>query len=328
MGEERQVSAVVVAYNRAKLLRECLDAIAAQTRPVQRVIVIDNASTDDSAHIAQQHPVVDRVIPLSENTGGAGGFCAGIAHALAYKELESQDFIWIMDDDTIPTADALAQLLIAGQTYPGSPALLAYKAQWTDGSEHPMNAHRERPLISPGRKRIARDLGMRQVRAASFVSILVEVAQVRRSGLPIADYFIWNDDLEYTARLLKHRIGLYVPASVVVHKTRAAASATDDPGDRFYYETRNKIWFLLRSRGLLPLDRLLYGGSTIVRWFRMWLSSGEKKKMLRLGVKGVTDGVLSGPRPNEEVFASDPETAKLVAACENAARVKADKQHG
>ena len=98
MGEERQVSAVVVAYNRAKLLRECLDAIAAQTRPVQRVIVIDNASTDDSAHIAQQHPVVDRVIPLSENTGGAGGFCAGIAHALAYKELESQDFIWIMDD--------------------------------------------------------------------------------------------------------------------------------------------------------------------------------------------------------------------------------------
>ena len=71
---------------------------------------------------------------------------------------------------------------------------------------------------------------MRQVRAASFVSILVEVAQVRRNGLPSADYFIWNDDLEYTARLLKHRIGLYVPASVVVHKTRAAASATDDPG--------------------------------------------------------------------------------------------------
>ncbi|MDU1223904.1 glycosyltransferase family 2 protein [Varibaculum cambriense] len=328
MRGECQVFAVVVAYNRAKLLRECLDAIAAQTRPVQRVIVIDNASTDESARIAQQHPVVDRVITLSENTGGAGGFCAGIAHALAYKELENHDFIWIMDDDTIPTPAALEELLAAGQRYPGSPALLASKAQWTDGTEHPMNAHRERPLISPDRKQIARRLGLRQVRAASFVSILVEVAQVCRSGLPIADYFIWNDDLEYTARLLKNRIGLYVPASVVVHKTRAAASATDDPGDRFYYETRNKIWFLLRSRGLLTLDRVLYGGSMLVRWFRMWLSSGEKKKMLRLGVKGVADGVLSGPRPNEEIFVSDPDTAKLVAACENASRVKADKRHG
>ena len=328
MRGECQVFAVVVAYNRAKLLRECLDAIAGQVRPVQRVIVIDNASTDDSARIAQQHPVVDRVIELSENTGGAGGFCAGIAHALAFKELKNQDFIWIMDDDTIPTPDALAQLLEAGQRYPGSPALLASQAQWIDGSEHPMNAHQERPLLSPDRKRIAQRLGLRQVRAASFVSILVEVAQVRRSGLPIADYFIWNDDLEYTARLLKNRIGLYVPTSVVVHKTRAAAGATDDPGDRFYYETRNKIWFLLRSRGLLCLDRVLYGGSMLVRWFRMWLSSGEKKKMLRLGVKGVTDGLLSGPRPNEEIFASDPETAKLVTACENAVQVRADKKHG
>ncbi len=328
MGEERQVFAVVVAYNRAKLLRECLDAIAAQTRPVQRVVVIDNASTDESAQIAQQHPVVDRVIELSENTGGAGGFCAGIAYALAYKELESHDFIWIMDDDTIPTPDALAQLLQAGKNYPGSPALLASQAQWIDGSEHPMNAHRERPLISSSRKQVARRLGLRQVRAASFVSILVEVAQVRKSGLPIADYFIWNDDLEYTARLLKNRVGLYVPTSVVVHKTRAAASATDDPGDRFYYESRNKIWFLLRSQGLLPLDRVLYGGSMIVRWFRMWLSSGEKKKMLRLGVKGVTDALLSGPRPNEEIFAADPETAKIVVACENATQVRTDKQHG
>ena len=50
--------------------------------------------------------------------------------------------------------------------------------------------------------------------------------------------------------------------------------------------------------------------------------------MLRLGVKGVTDGVLSGPRPNEEVFAADPETANLVAACENAAQVRTDKNHG
>lgn len=324
-GDKRQVCAVVVTYNRAKLLQECLDALAAQTRPVDQVIVVDNASTDDSAQVAEKHPAVSTLVKLSKNTGGAGGFCAGIAHALAAKQLANRDFIWIMDDDTIPTPTALEQLLRAGDDYPGNPAVLASKAEWIDGTEHPMNAHRERPLMSKSLKRAARRIGTRQVRAASFVSILVEVGQVRRCGLPIADYFIWNDDLEYTARLLKDRVGLYVPASIVVHKTKAPASATEAPGDRFFYESRNKIWFLRYSTGLRVKDRVLYGGSMVVRWCRMWLASNEKKKMLKLGAKGVGAGLRSRPRPNVEVFVSDPQTARLVAAFDKTTTVSRAK---
>lgn len=40
------VTAVVVSYNREQLLGECLDGLAVQTRPADRVIVVDNASTD------------------------------------------------------------------------------------------------------------------------------------------------------------------------------------------------------------------------------------------------------------------------------------------
>lgn len=72
---EREVSvvAVVVAYNRRDLLQEALDALAAQTYPLAGVVVVDNLSDDDSEIVASQHPIGAEVLPLTRNTGGAGG---------------------------------------------------------------------------------------------------------------------------------------------------------------------------------------------------------------------------------------------------------------
>ena len=49
-----RVTAVLVAYNRRELLREALEALAAQTRPVDHLIVVDNASDDGSTEVAQE----------------------------------------------------------------------------------------------------------------------------------------------------------------------------------------------------------------------------------------------------------------------------------
>ncbi len=46
MPNKPSVAAVVVTYNRKVLLKECLDALLAQTRPLDSIIVVDNASTD------------------------------------------------------------------------------------------------------------------------------------------------------------------------------------------------------------------------------------------------------------------------------------------
>ena len=40
------VAAVVVTFNRSRLLLECLQALLTQTRPIDRIILVDNASTD------------------------------------------------------------------------------------------------------------------------------------------------------------------------------------------------------------------------------------------------------------------------------------------
>ena len=297
------VTAVVVTYNRAALLAECLDAIAAQTyRPI-RVVVVDNASTDDTETVLSQRGDVDTV-RLAFNTGGAGGFAAGIQAALA----GGCDAVWLLDDDTIPQPDALAELVRARCSYQGAtPSVVASRVVWTDGRDHPMNT----PRTLPGATRDALDaaaaVGARPVRSASFVSVLVDAGVAAERGLPVADYFLWNDDFEYTTRLIRGGVGLYVPTSVVVHKTRVFGSTDADPGDRFYWEVRNKVWMFTRSSSLTPTEKVAYGGSTLTRWIRTFIDSPDRAT-LRDGLRrGLVDAWSAPPRRTDEVLAAASE---------------------
>lgn len=292
------VVAVVVAYNRRELLSQTLDGLLAQSVRPDGVVVIDNASTDGSGELARAHALAPHVITLPTNTGGAGGFAAGIAVAVAEHGAEA---VWIMDDDTIPQPGALEALLAARDAYPGDVAICASQAVWHDGREHPMNAPRERPGVSRELREHAAAVGAVQIRSASFVSILIDARAVREDGLPIADYFLWNDDFEYTSRLLKNRVGLYVPESRVLHATKEFGGSAFNPGSRFYNEVRNKAWLFRRSGALSGLEKTLYGGRTALRWVSLLVRSPERGELVGLARRALADA-KAAPRSNAEVF--------------------------
>lgn len=314
------VVAVVVSYNRAELLGAALDALGDQSRPVDRVVVVDNASTDDALAVARSHRTAPHVVALARNTGGAGGFAVGIATAVA--ELGA-DLVWVMDDDTIPTPTALSALLAARDAYDGEVAALCSRVVWTDGTDHPMNTPRRRPGATADEIARAVEAGAVPVRSMSFVSMMIDAAAVRRSGLPVTDYFIWNDDFEYATRLLRYRVGLSVPGSVVEHRTKKLGATDADPGPRFYYEVRNKIWMSSRSGALSFRERVLYGGSTVRRWLRTVLRSSDRRTLLGAGWRGFWHGVTRGPRPDTEVLSGVGPAALTVARLEAGASLPA-----
>ncbi|WP_230421176.1 glycosyltransferase [Actinomadura soli] len=296
------VAAVVVTYNRRELLDEALTALGAQTRVPDRVIVVDNASADGTADMVHaRFPDVD-LLTLPRNVGGAGGFSAGIARALD----GDADLLWLLDDDTVPEPGALEALLAArrrGATgADGSPTLLASRVVWTDGRDHPMNTPRPKPRPTAAESRIARAAGCVPIRSASFVSVLVDAEDVRERGLPVADYFLWNDDFEFTTRLLRGRRGLLCPDSVAVHKTREFGGTDADPGDRFFYEVRNKIWLFTGSRGLAPAERVLYAGSTLRRWTRTFARSSDRAVLRRAMLRGIRAGLSGRPKPTAAIL--------------------------
>ena len=296
-----RVAAVVVTFNRRDLLQDSLAAIHAQTTRPDLVVVVDNASTDGtSASVVENWPDV-RLLTLARNTGGAGGFTVGIREALA----QGCDLVWLMDDDTVPTPQALAEMLRARDAYrPGpAPALVASRVVWVDGRDHPMNTPRRRPMVDSEQARSAEAVGCVPIRSASFVSILIDGPRTTQLGLPVADFFLWNDDFEFSARLLRHEVGLWCPASVVEHRTKAFGSTDVDPGERFYFEVRNKIWTLTKPGVLGPVERALYSAATLRRWARTFRHSSDRALLRAAARRGVRDGIRTRPRPNDEVLA-------------------------
>lgn len=304
MTRAHDVVAVVVTWNRKQLLLAALDALVEQEPAPSGVVVVDNASTDGTAAaVRERFGAVDLVVS-GTNTGGAGGFATGIARALANHH---PDVLWLMDDDTLPQPGALAELLRAYDSHRGDPngrrpALVASRVVWTDGREHPMNTPRPKPGARRPERRNAAGIGCVPIRSASFVSVLCDAAAVRERGLPVADFFLWNDDFEFTTRLLRGRTGLLCPSSLVEHRTATFGSTDVDPGERFYYEVRNKTWVFTRSSGLAPVEKALYGAATLHRWARTFRVSSDRGSLWRGLRRGLVAGVRSGPRPNAEVL--------------------------
>ncbi|MGO3153754.1 MAG: glycosyltransferase, partial [Galactobacter sp.] len=293
-------------YNRRELLKQCLAALASQTQPLSAIVVVDNASTDGTAGLLADHPVHPEALYLSENVGGAGGFAAGMAYALTHHD---PDWIWVMDDDTIPRADALEALLSAASDSALPLSVLSSRAVWTDGRDHPMNRPRTRMRARTREAANASRLGGRPIRTASYVSALLRASDVRLQGLPMADYFIWSDDFEHTGRLLRNGFGLHVPASVVEHRTKAFGNAQESPGNRFYFDVRNRLWVLFRSRSFRVWERVIYGSKTCLGWIQQLL---KHPGLLRPGAKGLWHAIIAAPRGSDAVFAADPSVAHLI----------------
>ena len=112
-----RVVAVVVTWNRRELLQEALAALRTQTHPPSAIVVVDNASTDGTTELlTREH----------------AGFAAGIERALTLEP----DLVWLLDDDTVPTAAAAERLVGAWASYGVGrgrrPAVLASRVVWTD----------------------------------------------------------------------------------------------------------------------------------------------------------------------------------------------------
>ncbi len=249
MGE---VWAIVVTRDRRDLLRGCLAALEAQDRPPDRVLVVDNASSDGTpAMVRAEHPGVE-LLELAVNEGGAGGFHEGMKRAHA----GGAQWLWLMDDDTVPDPGALAELLAAPERLDEPPSFLASRAVWRDGRVHPMNA------LWPDRTRAAlavegAERRVMPVRSATFVSLLVHRGAVDRHGLPRKEFFVWSDDIEYTSRIVLAGEGGYlVPASRVLHDTADPHTAATAAPERFYFHVRNTLLIAL-APGRPARDRLV-----------------------------------------------------------------------
>lgn len=289
--QRSRVAAVVVTYNRLSLLRRCLQAILDQQGAQADLWVIDNASTDGTGEALRQWaPPRLFYQNTGSNLGGAGGFAYGVRVAAR----AGYDWLWLMDDDTIPEPSALAALLDADRELGGRYGWLSSRALTPEGADQPMNRQRRTPY----KDIVGYEGAYIPSQMASFVSLFLRGQTVRDFGLPIAEFFIWSDDWEYTRRISRRMPCYTVSASRVVHAMKSSTVvniAADEPArwERYRYFYRNDV-YLYRREGLLGWLWLVCKFA----WHSVQvLRSPAGRRLYRLGViwKGFAAGIGFDP---------------------------------
>lgn len=245
-----KVTAIVVTYNRINLLKECLESLLNQDYKEMDILIVDNNSSDGTqAYISQierEQKGKVKVLLLSKNVGGAGGFYEGMKKAMEFQS----DWLWLMDDDTIPETSALSELCKATEIIHG---VIGFLSSNVHGMKNEcMNTPRMK-LNQKGDNGYA-DWNIHlydslvKVNSATFCSIFINMEAVKKVGLPLKEYFIWGDDTEYTLRLSRYYgQGWLVGKSLVLHKRENGQSLSivnEDNKERikvYYYYTRNYL---------------------------------------------------------------------------------------
>ncbi|WP_367342063.1 glycosyltransferase family 2 protein [Limosilactobacillus sp.] len=239
-----KIAAIVVTYKRKPLLKECINSLLKQTYKDLDILIIDNHSLDGTDQLVHSFKD-DRVLyqDTGQNLGGAGGFQYGIREGVE----RGYDYLWLMDDDSIPEPKALSNLVKTHKQLPNN-GFLSSKVLWKDGSMCQMNI----PKVSLNRKLTDFEGHAKRIIMTSFVSFFVSAQVVRKVGLPIKEFFIWADDFEYSRRISRQYPCYFVPSSIVVHKCKSntGSNIVNDSVDRlprYRYAYRNEVYVYRRE---------------------------------------------------------------------------------
>ena len=237
-----RLSIVIPNWNGAHHLPTCLDALRRQTVPDLEIIVVDNASEDNSRELlATDYPAV-RVIALPENRGFTGACNTGMQAATG-------PFVALLNNDTEVDPGWAAAVLDAFDRYPDAGMVASKMLLFNE---------RDRLHTAGDYYRVDGRLGNRGVwerdegqydREEYVFSACGGSAVYRRGmldeiGLLDDDFFFFAEDMDlaWRAQLAGYRC-IYTPHAVVYHHLAATGGGVTAS----FYDGRNMIWLLVKD---------------------------------------------------------------------------------
>jgi rhamnopyranosyl-N-acetylglucosaminyl-diphospho-decaprenol beta-1,3/1,4-galactofuranosyltransferase len=262
------VYAVVVTHRRPDELAKSLDALSAQTRPPDHLVVVDNDNDSRVGELVAGQPITATYLGSRRNLGGAGGFALGMLHALAL----GADWVWLADDDGRPVdSEVLAVLLACAQKH----SLAEVSPMVCDMSDP------ER-LAFPLRRGLVWRRRVSELRtgagdllpgiASLFNGALFRASTLEAVGVPDLRLFVRGDEVELHRRLVRSGLPFGTCLNAIYLHPQGGDEFKPILGGRMhtqYPDDASKRFFTYRNRGylmsqpglrkLLPQEWLRFG---------------------------------------------------------------------
>lgn len=269
-----KTAVIVITYNRLEFLKEIIEALKNQTRKPDEIFVIHNSGTDGTAEWLNDQTGL--TVITQPNVGSSGGQYTGFK--AAYEA--GYDWIWTMDDDVVPAANALEELLKGFDTNTVR-APLRYLPNGNAFLNDCLKFNLTNPFKSIWVSIISKnDLSNDYVYAEgiTFEGPLIHRSIIEKIGFPDKKFFIYADDTEYFARALKAGAKIYVYTKVKMQRKLNYTEASDFSWKHKYF-IRNIIAIDV-MHGTLPV-RILRPLGYLIKWMQRCKSLEDYKTTIK-----------------------------------------------
>lgn len=242
---------VIVTYNRKQLLTQNLIMLEKQSTQLDKIIIIDNHSTDNTKEMVfETFPSLKQLIDyryMDENTGGAGGFYYGVK--FAYEA--GADFVYLMDDDGKPYDNYTFERIKTAceEIYPKNKLIFLNSLVTTNGKDLSFGFWSNIPLDKQLDEVKARAEGyILKDRVNPFNGTLISKELVEKIGYPRKEFFLSRDETDYMVRSIKagafvatitNSVYCHPKSKLVIKKLGKLSVQTYADLDREYYYLRN-----------------------------------------------------------------------------------------
>jgi GT2 family glycosyltransferase len=273
------VFAVVISFNRFEFLKKIIHSLENQTKPLDKIVVVDNGSKDGALEWLREK---ENITLLEQgNVGSSGGQFRGIEYAFK----NNAEWIWIMDDDVVPHLDCLENLF--KEVNSEFDIVAPKKFQISDGSVvqcDSMQLNLTNPFSTFWKKLVPKDdliksEGFVKVDGLTFEGPMFHRNLVRQIGLPEFNFFIYGDDTEYFLRANQYKYQQKLVLSAKLDRLLNFADMNVDYGWKLYYIVRNQMItdFTYGNFAVKLIRPLIY----LLKWIFKTKSFKEKHTVIK-----------------------------------------------
>lgn len=281
-----KVAIILVNYNGEKYNEECICSILKSTYNNYEIIVVDNASTDNSVKLIRERFYDNiKIILSNENLGFSGANNIGINYALD----NGFDYVMLLNNDTIIDENMIKIMVeTSANKVVVSPKIYYYDNKniiWSAGGS--INWSKGLPIqYGINEEDNYENNNKKSIEFATGCCVLIPINAIKKVGMMSEEYFLYYEDTDYCVRLIRggYKI-IYEPEAILFHKV-SASTGGEKSKMYWYYMTRNRLIFNKKFNNTI-FYKMYFLATTAIKLIKYLLN--RDKVTLSGSIAGIVD---------------------------------------